>query len=40
MKAQIRAKTRNRGHDWAIFRYPDEKKGLPEVSSGKRLEML
>jgi hypothetical protein len=26
MKAQIRAKTRNRGRDWAIFRRPDEKK--------------
>jgi hypothetical protein len=27
MKAQIRAKKRNRGRDWAVFRRPDEKKG-------------
>jgi hypothetical protein len=26
MKAQIRAKTRNRGRDWAVFRRPDKKK--------------
>jgi hypothetical protein len=26
MKAQIRAKTRNRGRDWAVFRRPDRKK--------------
>jgi hypothetical protein len=28
MKAQIRAKTRNRGRDWAVFRRPDEKKAV------------
>jgi hypothetical protein len=27
MKAQIRAKSRNRGRDWAVFRRPDENKG-------------
>jgi hypothetical protein len=27
MKAQIRAKTRNRGRDWAVFCHPNEKKG-------------
>jgi hypothetical protein len=26
MKAQIRAKSRNRGHDWTVFRCSDEKK--------------
>jgi hypothetical protein len=26
MKAQIQAKTRNQGRDWAVFRRPDEKK--------------
>jgi hypothetical protein len=28
MKAQIRAKTRIRGRDWADLRRPDEKKGV------------
>jgi hypothetical protein len=39
MKARIRAKTRNRGRDWAIFLRPDEKR-VPEASSGSWLEML
>jgi hypothetical protein len=33
MKAQIRAKTRIRGRDWADLRRPDEKT-VPEASSG------
>jgi hypothetical protein len=40
MKAQIRAKTRNRERGWAEYRRPDEKKGLPGAKSGRRLEML
>jgi hypothetical protein len=40
MKAQIRAKTRNRGRGWAEYRRPDEKKGVPGAESGRRLEML
>jgi hypothetical protein len=40
MKTQIRAKTRNRGRDWAVFRRPDEKKRLPGASPGPWLEML
>jgi hypothetical protein len=28
MKAQIQGKTRNQGRDWAVFRCPDEKKGV------------
>jgi hypothetical protein len=39
MKAQIRAKTRNRGRDWAFFAVR-MKKGLPGASSGSWLEML
>jgi hypothetical protein len=35
MKAQIRAKTRIRGHDWTDLHRPDEeKKRVPEASSG------
>jgi hypothetical protein len=33
MKAQIRAKTRNRGCDWAVFHRPDEKR-LPGPRRG------
>jgi hypothetical protein len=40
MKAQIRAKTRNRGRDWAVFRHPNEKKRLSGASWGRWLEML
>jgi hypothetical protein len=40
MKAQIRAKTRNRGRGWAEYRRPDVKKRRPGVESGRRLEML
>jgi hypothetical protein len=31
MKTQIRAKSRNRGHDWAVFHRPDEKKGCRDL---------
>jgi hypothetical protein len=34
MKAQIQAKTRIRGRDWADLRRPDEKKRLLGASSG------
>jgi hypothetical protein len=34
MKAQIRAKTRIRGRDWADLRRPDEKKRVLGASSG------
>jgi hypothetical protein len=40
MKAQIWAKTRNRGHDWTVFRRPDEKKaagGLAGTMAGGAL---
>jgi hypothetical protein len=40
MKAQIRGKMKNRGRDWIIFRRPNEKKRLPEASSGSWLKML
>jgi hypothetical protein len=40
MKAQIRAKSRNRGRDWAIFRRPNEKNKVPGASPGSWLEML
>jgi hypothetical protein len=40
MKAQIRAKTRNRGRGWAEYHRPDEKNDLPGDDSGTRLEML
>jgi hypothetical protein len=40
MKAQIRAKSRNRGRDWADFRRPDEKNRVPGASPGSWLEML
>jgi hypothetical protein len=40
MKAQIRAKTRNRGRDWAVFRRLDEKKRVSGASPGSWLEML
>ena len=40
MKAQIRAKTRFRGRDWAVFVHPDEKKGVLGAFPGRRLEML
>jgi hypothetical protein len=39
MKAQIQAKSRNRGRDWAIFGRLDEKRVLG-ASSGSWLEML
>jgi hypothetical protein len=32
MKAQIRAKTRIRGHDWTDLRHPDKKR-VPRASS-------
>jgi hypothetical protein len=32
MKAQIRAKTRNQGHDWIVFRRPDKKKGTRSLA--------
>jgi hypothetical protein len=31
-EAQIRAKTTIRGHDWADFRRPDEKKGAEDLA--------
>jgi hypothetical protein len=34
MKAQIRAKTRNRGRDWAEYRRPDEKIGCRGPNQG------
>jgi hypothetical protein len=34
MKAQIQAKTRNRGRGWAEYRRPDVKKGRPGAESG------
>jgi hypothetical protein len=34
MKAQIRAKTRNRGRDWAEYRRPDVKNGVRGPSRG------
>jgi hypothetical protein len=40
MKAQIRAKTRIRGRDWAIYRRPDEKRvagGLTRETAGDAL---
>jgi hypothetical protein len=40
MKAQIRAKTRNRGHDWPFFTVWMKKKRLPGASPGPWLEML
>jgi hypothetical protein len=40
MKAQILAKTRNRGRGWAEYRLSDEKKNLSGADSGRRLEML
>jgi hypothetical protein len=44
MKAQIRAKTRIRGRDWADLRRPDEKKkgagGLVGRVSGDALSLL
>jgi hypothetical protein len=40
MKAQIRAKSRNRGRDWANFRRPDEKNRVPGALLGSWLKML
>jgi hypothetical protein len=40
MKAQIRAKSRNRGRDWAVFHRPDEKIRVPRALSGSWVEML
>jgi hypothetical protein len=43
MKAQIWVKTRNRGHDWAIFRRLDEKKaagGLVGFMAGDTLTFM
>jgi hypothetical protein len=40
IKALFRGKTRNRGRGWAELRRPDEKKGHPGASSGRRLELL
>jgi hypothetical protein len=40
MKVQIRAKFRNQGRDWAVFRHPDEKKdarGLVGLVGGDTL---
>jgi hypothetical protein len=31
MKAQIRAKMRNRGRDWAIFHHQDEKRTAEDL---------
>jgi hypothetical protein len=39
MKAQIRVKTRNRGHDWAVFHRPNKKKAVGGLI-GFMLEML
>jgi hypothetical protein len=40
IKAQIRRKRRNRGHDWTVFRRPDEKKRLPRASPGSAGDAL